>query len=431
MIFDLFWLIVFLLIFGFFSAAESSFNRIGDYELAQIKVKASPELKKVLLKWAENSAVFRYSIAITMLFSISMAVGIIVALGQVHSHPDHLNRWSGLSIALFFLLGHVFPKAFARKFPAVVFGPALVGASFILFLGRPLASLLSTQNSQRKKEDQTESRSEDRLEFMLAEGRMSGLMGDVKKDILEGAFEIEETKVREIMTPRLDMVAIHSSTSISEIKKVFVSSGHSRLPVYNADLDDITGIVLAKDIMRLDVDGKTSSSKASDILRDVTFAPESRSLAEVLKDLKRARSHLAVIVDEYGGTSGIVTMEDILEEIVGEIEDEHDLEEVGIVAMGEGVFEVIGLVNIDEFMEFFHMDIHSLHEDVRPENIDTLGGWVTQLTQEIPEKGQSVDIGPLLIEITEADRRRIIKTKVTLKPDHPRFAGAPVSDVSG
>ncbi len=431
MIFQLFWLVVFLLIFGFFSAAESSFNRIGDYEFAQIKVKASPELKKVLLKWAENSAVFRYSIAITMLFSISMAVAIIVALGQIHSHPENLTLWSGLSIALFFLLGYVFPKSFARKFPAVVFGPALVGASFILFLGRPLASLLSNQNNQRKKEDQTESRSEDRLEFMLAEGRMSGLMGDVKKDILEGAFEIEETKVREIMTPRLDMVAIHSSTSIAEIKKVFVSSGHSRLPVYNADLDDITGIVLAKDIMRLDVDGKASSSKASDILREVTFAPESRSLAEVLKDLKRARSHLAVIVDEYGGTSGIVTMEDILEEIVGEIEDEHDLEEVGIVALGKGVFEVIGLVNIDEFMEFFHMDIHSLSEDVQPENIDTLGGWVTQLTQEIPEKGQSVDIGPLLIEITEADRRRIIKTKVTLKPDHPRYASEPLSDVSG
>jgi len=431
MIFQLFWLIVFLVIFGFFSAAESSFNRMGDYELAQIKIKASPELKKVLLKWAENSAVFRYSIAITMLFSICMAVVMIVDLGQVYSHPDHLNRWSGLSMALFFLLGHVFPKAYARKFPALVFGPALLGASFILFLGKPLASLLSSQNKQRKMEDQTESRSEDRLEFMLAEGRMSGMMGDVKKDILEGAFEIEETKVREIMTPRLDMVAIHSSTSIPEIKKIFVSSGHSRLPVYNADLDDITGIVLAKDIMRLDVDGKISSSTAVDILREVTFAPESRSLAEVLKDLKRARSHLAVIVDEYGGTSGIVTMEDILEEIVGDIEDEHDLEEVGIAALGEGIFEVIGLVNIDEFMEFFHMDLLSLDEDVRPENIDTLGGWVTQLTQEIPEKGQRVDIGPLIIEITEADRRRIIKTKVTLKPEHPRFAGGPSPDISG
>jgi len=231
---------------------------------------------------------------------------------------------------------------------------------------------------------------------------------------LEGAFEIEETKVREIMTPRLDMVAIHSDTSIPEIKKILVSSGHSRLPVYSADLDDITGIVLAKDIMRLDVEGRSSFSSAKDVLRGVTFAPESRSIAEVLKDLKRARSHLAVIVDEYGGTSGIVTMEDILEEIVGEIEDEHDLEEVGIVAIGEGVFEVNGVVNIDEFLEFFHLDILALPEDLQPEDVDTLAGWVTQLTQEIPEKGQSVEIGGLLIEITEADRRRIVKTKVTV-----------------
>jgi CBS domain containing-hemolysin-like protein len=414
MIFLLFSLVACLLIFAFFSAAESSFNRIGDYEIAQIKGKASPELKKVLLKWAENSAVFRYSIAVAMLFSISSAVGLIVTLGQSLSHPDHLYRWSGLSVALFFLLGHVFPKAFARKFPALVFGPALLVASFILFLGRPLALLLSSQNSQRRLEDQTESRSEDRLEFMLAEGRLSGSMGDVKKEILEGAFEIEETKVREIMTPRLDMVAIHSDTSIPEIKKILVSSGHSRLPVYSADLDDITGIVLAKDIMRLDVEGRSSFSSAKDVLRGVTFAPESRSIAEVLKDLKRARSHLAVIVDEYGGTSGIVTMEDILEEIVGEIEDEHDLEEVGIVAIGEGVFEVNGVVNIDEFLEFFHLDILALPEDLQPEDVDTLAGWVTQLTQEIPEKGQSVEIGGLLIEITEADRRRIVKTKVTV-----------------
>jgi magnesium and cobalt transporter len=256
-------------------------------------------------------------------------------------------------------------------------------------------------------------------------------MGDVKKEILEGAFEIEETKVREIMTPRLDMVAIHSDTSIPEIKKILVSSGHSRLPVYSADLDDITGIVLAKDIMRLDVEGRSSFSSAKDVLRGVTFAPESRSIAEVLKDLKRARSHLAVIVDEYGGTSGIVTMEDILEEIVGEIEDEHDLEEVGIVAIGEGVFEVNGVVNIDEFLEFFHLDILALPEDLQPEDVDTLAGWVTQLTQEIPEKGQSVEIGGLLIEITEADRRRIVKTKVTVVSAKEPDKAIEVKDITG
>jgi CBS domain containing-hemolysin-like protein len=252
---------------------------------------------------------------------------------------------------------------------------------------------------------------------MVSEGQLSGLIGDIKKDIIEGAFEIDDTKVREIMTPRRDMIAIHADASAAEIKKAFVESGHSRIPVYREDLDDIVGVVIAKDIMRLEIEGKSNSARASDIQRVVIFAPESRHLADVFKDLKRARSHLAIIVDEFGGTSGLVTMEDILEEIVGEIQDEHDLEEAGICELSPDSFDVKGWVNIDEFLEFFKISEEEINESRRPKNVDTLAGWITQLTQEIPQAGQSVSVGHVQIEILQTDRRRIEKVRVSLIPN--------------
>ena len=415
--FLIFWLIFLLVLFGFFSAAESSFNRIGDFEVSQIRGKASKSLLSILKNWEENPETYKFSIAVSMIVTISLAISNIVSIGVLQSHPDHLARWTGFSVALFFLLGHVLPKAYARKFPVKVFAPALLGTSFLLFLGRPLTKLFSSQILRRKIADRSESRSEDRLEFMVSEGQLSGLIGDIKKDIIEGAFEIDDTKVREIMTPRRDMIAIHADASAAEIKKAFVESGHSRIPVYREDLDDIVGVVIAKDIMRLDIEGKSNSARASDIQRVVIFAPESRHLADVFKDLKRARSHLAIIVDEFGGTSGLVTMEDILEEIVGEIQDEHDLEEAGICELSPDSFDVKGWVNIDEFLEFFKISEEEINESRRPKNVDTLAGWITQLTQEIPQAGQSVSVGHVQIEILQTDRRRIEKVRVSLIPN--------------
>jgi putative hemolysin len=415
--FLIFWLIFLLVLFGFFSAAESSFNRIGNFEVSQIRSKASKSLLAILKNWEENPETYKFSIAVSMIVTISLAMSNIVSIGVIQSHPDHLPRWTGLSVAMFFLLGHVLPKAYARKFPVKVFAPALLGTSFLLFLGRPFTKLFSSQILRRKIADRSESSSEDRLEFMVSEGQLSGLIGDIKKDIIEGAFEIDDTKVREIMTPRRDMIAIHADFNVAEIKKVFVESGHSRLPVYREDLDDIIGVVIAKDIMRLDIEGKSSSARAMDIQREVIFAPESRHLADVFKDLKKARSHLAIIVDEFGGTSGLVTMEDILEEIVGEIQDEHDLEEAGISELSPTTFEVKGWVNIDEFLEFFKMSEEEIVESKRPKNVDTLAGWITQLTQEIPQAGQSVSVGHVQIEILHTDRRRIEKVKVSMAPN--------------
>lgn len=410
------------ILFGFFAASETSFNLIEEYELAQIKSKASGRLEKILQLWQINSEVFRYSLSVSMILTVSIAISIIVRLGQIYGSEANLARWTGISVSLFFLIGHVIPKAYARRNPAKVFSPALRIASMVLFLGRPVAKVFPKNSKNSGHTDASKDISEEKLEFMVTEGQMSGVIGDIKKDIIEGAFEIDDTKVREVMTPRLDMVAVPSTATMADLRKVFIESGHSRIPVYKNDLDEISGIVLAKDFMR--VQGEDSKNMtAAELQREVTFAPESKSLAEVFKELKKAKSHLAIIIDEYGGTSGIVTMEDILEEIVGEIQDEYDMEEAGFMETTSGVYQVQGWVNVEEFFDFFDIPEDDISPEERPKNVDTLAGWITQLTQEIPKIGQKVEIGPVRMEIIETERRRIKKISIermgdpTPKPD--------------
>jgi len=411
MILSLIFLSILQCLFGFFSASESSFNLIEEYELAQIKSKASGRLDKKLQLWISNPEVFRYSLSVSIILTVSSAIAMIVSMGQSFSSPENLPNWVAVAASLFFILGHVIPKTYARRNPSKIFVPAIRIAGMLLFLGRPIALLFPKLTATKKDLETAKDLSEEKLEFIVTEGQMSGVIGDIKKDIIEGAFEIDDTKVREVMTPRMDMIAAPGTASMDELRKIFIDSGHSRIPVFKNDLDEVTGIVLVKDFMRVETD-QAQKITAADLQREVTFAPESKSLAEVFKELKKAKSHLAIIIDEYGGTSGIVTMEDILEEIVGEIQDEFDMEEAGIIEGEAGKYQVLGWVNVEEFFDFFDIPEEDIALDKRPKNVDTLAGWVTQLTQEIPKIGQTVEIGPVKMEIIETERRRIKKINI-------------------
>ena len=227
--------------------------------------------------------------------------------------------------------------------------------------------------------------------------------------MVEGVFQVVEMRVRDIMIPRGQMVVVENDSPLEEVLKVVIESGHSRFPVINEDKDDVVGVLLAKDLLRFSGAGSTLQFKLDDVMRKATFTPETKRLNVLLKEFRSARNHMAIVLDEYGGVGGLVTIEDVLEEIVGEIDDEHDTEEdVDIKDHGEGRFAVRALTPIDEFNE-------ALGTQFSDEEFDTIGGLLMQYIGHMPKNGETAVIDGCHFRVLAADSRRLHLLQVTLE----------------
>ena len=227
--------------------------------------------------------------------------------------------------------------------------------------------------------------------------------------MIEGVFQVSEMRVRDIMVPRAYMVALHDDMSVEDMLPLISSSGHSRFPVIDESLDEIVGILLAKDLSHYSNEKRRNDFELKDILRSAIFVPESKRLNVLLKDFRSSRNHMAIVIDEYGGVSGLVTIEDVLEEIVGEIDDEHDeADATNIRRHGYHRYSVSGLTPISDFNEFFDSDL-SL------EQFDTIAGFVTHEIGHLPERGEEVVIGNFQFKVISANSRRINNLQVTVQ----------------
>ncbi|NND90206.1 MAG: CBS domain-containing protein [Granulosicoccus sp.] len=226
--------------------------------------------------------------------------------------------------------------------------------------------------------------------------------------MVEGVFQVVEMRVRDIMIPRGQMVVVDYDATLKEIHDVVIESGHSRFPVINEDKDNVVGVVLAKDLLRFSGSGSEQPFRLDDIMRKPTFTPETKRLNVLLKEFRAARNHMAIVLDEYGGVDGLVTIEDVLEEIVGEIDDEHDTEEddVAIRDHGDGRFSVRALTPIDEFNQ-------ALGTDFSDEDFDTIGGLLMQHIGHVPKVGENAIIEGCKFRVLSADSRRLELLQVT------------------
>jgi len=255
---------------------------------------------------------------------------------------------------------------------------------------------------------------QDRQEIlaMLREAGERGLLEPDALTMLEGVLEVGDLQVRDIMIPRAQMVFVRRDDPFSKLLPVVVESGHSRFPVMDEDRDDIVGILLAKDLLRL---YQTETRERFDIreyMRPVVFVPESKRLNVLLKEFRRNRNHMALVVDEYGGVSGLVTIEDVIEQIVGDIDDEFDVEDDhNIRKEAERQFTVRGVTRIDEFNEYFGA---SLSEE---EGFDTVAGLLMKEFGRLPRRGDSATIDGFEFKVTRADRRRIDTLRVVPPQD--------------
>ncbi len=224
------------------------------------------------------------------------------------------------------------------------------------------------------------------------------------KEMLHGVLFFKDIVVKEIMVPRTDVVAIEENTTLDGIVEKIIEKGFSRMPVYRERIDDIVGVVYAKDLFKY---WKSSENiRAADIMRDAYFVPETKKIVDLLKEFRDRKTHIAIVVDEYGGVSGIVTLEDILEEIVGDIRDEYDkAEEEKIVKIDDNTYMVDPKVDLDLFSEYFDVDLYD-------ESCETLGGFLYSKFGEVPKEGDEIRVGKLIIKVEKSNPKKIEKLRV-------------------
>ena len=226
-----------------------------------------------------------------------------------------------------------------------------------------------------------------------------------EQDMLTGVLEVAETQVREVMVPRSQMTVLERDQTLEEMLATIIESGHSRFPVIGEDRDEILGILLAKDLLRHFGQSDSGEFHISKFLRPTSVIPESKRLNTLLKEFRDSHNHMAIVVDEYGGVSGLLTIEDVLEEIVGEIDDEHDQVEEDFIKIdsernGRECFAVRALTRIDDFNDYFKCDMTD-------DEYETIGGLVMHEFGRLPRRGEELSFGGFAFRVTNADRRRI------------------------
>ena len=233
------------------------------------------------------------------------------------------------------------------------------------------------------------------------------------RELLQSIVDFTETVAREVMTPRPDIIAVRIDATLQDLRTVFREEQYSRMPVYRDNLDNIIGIVFVKDLVALP---PGTEPPMTTLMRAAHFVPESKRVSELLKEMQRRQTQMAIVVDEYGGTAGLVTVEDLLEEIVGEIRDEYDVESETVTDEGNGTFVFSGKVSVDEVRD-------RLNVDIEREGFETVGGYLLSQLGRMPYVGETFEVGDLSFEVLEVERRRITKVRARRREHRPEAVG--------
>jgi CBS domain containing-hemolysin-like protein len=282
------------------------------------------------------------------------------------------------------------------KFLSFILSPVVfIVQRLVWFVGGVFGLKLDTFNSFVTRED---------FEVMVSESGESGAIEEDERKMISGVIAFEETRVSEVMVPRTDMVAMSSGTTVAEASGIFLESGHSRVPVFEKEVDRISGVLYVKDILAPLANGSLDE-KVKEFERSPLFIPETLKTDEAFELMKKSKIHIAIVVDEYGGTAGLVSLEDLLEEIVGDIQDEYDDERPDVLEEREGVYLVQGYVNLDELSE-------TLGYPFEFEDVDTVAGMLLSLKGDFPEEGETVRYGPWKITAIEVAEHRILQVRM-------------------
>ena len=305
---------------------------------------------------------------------------------------------------------HLLPSIIVRRNPEAVLAALLPPFSVIARAMSPISGglvrLLTSGRPERliAAQEQDEEDQGEVAHAYLEAGEEQGLIEKDEKRLLQSIVDFGDTLVREVMTPRPDIVALQGDATVADLRALFREQEYSRFPVYNENLDNVLGVIRVKDLLKID-DTAPERQSIMPLVRPATFVPETKRVPELLKEFQRRQVQLAIVVDEYGGTAGLVTIEDLLEEIVGEIRDEDDVESEPVVDEGNGSYVFSAKVSFDDLRDRLDLEIES-------EGFETVGGYILSRLGRVPAVGESFDLDGMVVEVLEAERRRIHKVRI-------------------
>ncbi|MFB3905558.1 MAG: hemolysin family protein [Acidobacteriota bacterium] len=345
----------------------------------------------------------------------------VILAGSGLRHPYLLSV--GLLILAVYLFRQLLPRLITQHNPERVLLGVLpvIGTlhSILRWISWPLSRVLTTAEAKREKwtngEEEYEEPSEEEIQAFLNVGEEEGIIEKEESELIQSALEFGSTLVREIMTPRSEIVAIEEKCTIADLRDLFVSSRHSRIPVYRDRLDDIVGIAYVKHLLAA-FDPAHEDDTITQLLLKPWFVPETKRVAELLKEMQANAEHLAIVINEYGAVAGLVTIEDLVEEIVGEIRDEDELRRVDLTYEGDGNYIVRGGVSLEEVEE-------ALGVEFGEQDVTTISGLVVLTLNRVPVAGETMTIDGLEVEVLSADRRRIHTMRVR-RVAQPETAGS-------
>jgi CBS domain containing-hemolysin-like protein len=413
-------LVITLLLGIYFSAAEmafSSLNRARIKSMAEIESDSSEKAAKVVKLYEE-----RFDEVISTLLICNNTVAISSATISVALFVELLGDWgyfvsTVIMSAIVIVFTDIFPKSLSKEHPEKVAIRCVAFLQFLMKMLKPITRLIVKMKDAFGK-DQEKGMEELDLEeqffreqeliFMAREAEKDGAIDEEDTELITNAIEFNDIAVWDIITPRVDMISVSYDADIDEVMALFLEAEYSRILVHDGSLDQIKGVIHLRDFLRLLAKkDEATPLKLSDIIKPALFTVRSARISDVLQLFKKAQTHLAVVSDEYGGTEGIVTMDDILERLVGDIWDEHDEIVEEFLMLEDGKYRILCTSYITDLFELFNLKAES--------DSSTVGGWIMDELRRVPEIGDRFEFENLIVTVTKADAQRVIECEIEMK----------------
>ena len=404
-------IIILVFLSGFFSSTETAFSSLNRIRLKNLVATNKKKYATVYFLSEHFDALISTILIGNNIVNITASTLATIMFSALIVNQNVAGVVSTAVITVVVLIfGEVIPKTLAKRAPetfAKVTAPFILALYYVLFPLVWLMGLLQKLLFKIFKKKDNENITDEELITYVDEAQTEGGLDEYEGDLIRSAIEFDSMTVRDVFTPRVDVEAVSIDDSMSEVMKVFKESGYSRLPVYKDNIDTIVGVINQKDFYEAYIDGATKFSKI--MTKNVIYVPDSMRISDVLRKLQVEKRHLAIVVDEFGGTMGVVTLEDILEQLVGEIYDERDEIVEPFVKIADDKYIVLGETNLEEFFEYF-----DVNKDGAEYDTVTLSGYIAYALNRLPQVGDIVNFENLAISVKKMDNTVVEKAEVVV-----------------
>jgi len=412
-------LAVLIILSGLFSASETALTAFKSTDLEEIE-NTNPRTAKLLKRWLTkpNEILTAILLGNNIVNILASSIATIVTMQIMGSESGHTVAIATICMTVVVLIfGEITPKivakTYSKQISGIVIGPiyllsvaTLPIIKLLMFITKIISGLMGV-NIKYENLMITEEEIKSYINF----GKAEGVIEEEEREMIHSIIEFGDTTAKEVMTPRTSIFMLDAESTIDEVWDEIIDSGYSRIPVYGEDLDEILGILYVKDLMTLAKKG-TTDIPLKNILRKAYFVPDTKSIVEILDEFRDQQVHMAIVLDEYGGTVGLTTIEDLIEEIIGEIKDEYDLhEEDEIEKISETKYKVDARINIEDLNKELELNIPE------SEDYESLGGYVLDILGRVAEVGDIVELDGLSMKVLEIEKMRVVKIIIEISEE--------------